>query len=183
MLPFSCYWSRARRPVSALVPLAAALLFLGISMALHALVPPRGGPVYSVGALWARVHRDPDRWVGRTVRLYAVAERCASPISDSVTACIDPRPALFDAASQPRLALLLLPEGAAAPLRAWLRRLPLVGSLVPAPPAPRWDAPAVYRIQLRARPCSPAPPVPQPQCYEALLLDAGSSPLTRVRER
>jgi hypothetical protein len=130
-----------------------ALLCLGIYLVLPAFVLPHAGPVYSVGALRARVQDDPDRWVGRTVRVYAVAERCAAPITDSVTSCRDPRPALFDAASQPWPTLLLLPDGAAPTLREWLRRLPLVNSLVPALPTPRWGVATAYTLQVRLEPC------------------------------
>jgi hypothetical protein len=169
MLPLSRYSSRTRRPVSALVPLAVALLCLGICVALPAIVLPHAGPVYSVSALWARVQDDPDRWIGRTVRVYAVAERCAAPIIDSITSCRDPRPALFDAASQPWPALLLLPDGAAPTLREWLHRLPLVSSLVPALPTPRWGVVTAYTLQVRLEPCLFSGSSPC-QGYAALLL-------------
>jgi hypothetical protein len=129
------------------------LLCLGIYVALPVVALPQAGPVYSVGALWARLQRDPDRWVGHSVRVYAVAERCAAPITDSVTSCRDPRPALVDAASRSWPALLLLPDSAAPTLREWLRRLPLVGSLVPAPPTPRWGVATAYTLQVRLEPC------------------------------
>lgn len=169
MLSHVRYSSSARRPVLVLAPLTVALLCLGICVAHQAIVAPRAGPVYSVGGLWARVLRDPDRWVGRTVRVRAVAERCAAPIADSVTSCRDARPALFDAGSQPRIAVILLPDGAAPTMREWLRRLPLVGPLIPAPVAPRWGVVTDYTLQVRGVPCV-SPAGPPCQDYAALLL-------------
>jgi hypothetical protein len=52
---------------------------------------------------------------------------------------------------------------------AALRRLPVVGALVPPPQARVWGSPAVYRVQLEAVRGSAG------DTYEALLLDA--SPL------
>jgi hypothetical protein len=54
------------------------------------------------------------------------------------------------------------------PLPAFLRRLPVLGTLVPAPQVPRWGAVATYRVQFRVR----AAACPSPPCYEALVLDA-----------
>jgi hypothetical protein len=54
------------------------------------------------------------------------------------------------------------------PLLAIVRRVPLLGSLAPAPQAVHWDVAATYRAQLRATNealCG------TPPCYEALLLD------------
>jgi hypothetical protein len=56
-----------------------------------------------------------------------------------------------------------------SPLLAALRRLTVVGQLVPAPPPMRWDTLTIYRVQLRSiagEQCGAA------ICYEALLVDA-----------
>jgi hypothetical protein len=54
------------------------------------------------------------------------------------------------------------------PFWAFLRRLPLVGSLAPRPRAFRWDAAVVYRVrpQVQTRTYCGAS-----ACYEAVLLD------------
>jgi hypothetical protein len=65
--------------------------------------------------------------------------------------------------------LLPVTGWASDPLLAALRRLPLLGALLPRPQVVRWGALATYRVQLlpvAAGACSVAP------CYRALLLDA-----------
>jgi hypothetical protein len=80
--------------------------------------------------------------------------------------CGTPRFSLRDpdpAAALDRLDLTWRPGD---PLLTVLRRVPLVGGILPAPHVIRWDVVAVYRVYLRVeRPCGGA-------CYEAVLLDA-----------
>jgi hypothetical protein len=64
---------------------------------------------------------------------------------------------------------LLLRWGAPDPRRAFLRRLPLVGLLVPPQQQAAPGVPATYRIQLRA---ATADSCAAPPCYQAVLLDA-----------
>jgi hypothetical protein len=146
---------------------AGLCLLLGLALAVCGLRDR--GPIYSVAAIQARLARHPDAWVGRTllVRGVAVAPPCAQQ-SVTVVLCGPLRFALRD------------PDPAAAPLGmalAWagsdslltsLRRVPFVGSIVPAPQAIRWDVVAVYRVRFRAlagRSCGVG-------CYAAVVLDA-----------
>jgi hypothetical protein len=56
------------------------------------------------------------------------------------------------------------------PMMAFLRQVPVLQTVVPAPQAIRWGAVAVYRIRLQVeRPCGAA-------CYAAVLLDAARVP-------
>jgi hypothetical protein len=62
---------------------------------------------------------------------------------------------------------LPLALGPANPIRAFLRRLPVVGRVAPRAQTLHWDTLAIYRVQFRAlhgNACA--------ACYEAVLLDA-----------
>lgn len=156
-------------PGAALVPLAAILFCFGLYAATHAMTPRPAGPALSVSALWARLQRDPDRWVGRTLRVRAIALPCAAWIGSFPGHCVDHRWALFS--TGPRLAdtLLVLPDDAASRPPAWLRRLPIAHFLIPAAPSLQWGAVADYTLQVRRVPCAFAG---GPPCsyYAALLL-------------
>jgi hypothetical protein len=58
----------------------------------------------------------------------------------------------------------------APPLVWFLRRLPLIGSVAPAPQQPRWDSLGTYQIQLHAVICDLK--AQRPCYYYARLLDA-----------
>lgn len=169
MLPLSPHPSRTHLAAAALVPLATALLCFGAYVATGPGDPQPAGPVYSLSALWTGLQRDPGRWLGRMIRARAVAEPCASWITSSPAHCANPRGALFDAGPQANGALLLLPDRTAPTARAWLRRLPIVGSSLPTPPELRWGVPADYTLRVRLVSCPAAGISP---CFEdaALLL-------------
>ncbi len=122
------------------------------------------GPVYTVADLRQRVVQAPRAWMGRTVRVRALVLLYRTR-SDPFTwrthlLLIDPGAAGWVG----RMPLVL---GAADPVLAMLRRLPLVGPIVPHGQQARWTTAMSYRIELQARP-SPSCPA----CYEAVLLDA-----------
>jgi hypothetical protein len=55
------------------------------------------------------------------------------------------------------------------PLLAVVRRVPLMGGLLPAPQELDWGEVATYQVELRATPDGPCG---DGACYEALVLDA-----------
>jgi hypothetical protein len=124
------------------------------------------GPTYGVGDLQRQVAGDPGRWIGRTV---LVRGRVAMDRTWSAPDSIGTRFELLDPGTPGGTPSLLLDWGGADQLLVSLRRLPLIGRLVPQPQVLRWDARATYRVRLRA---SPARECGTPPCYEALLLDA-----------
>jgi hypothetical protein len=131
-------------------------------------VAPANGPEYTVAALRAHVMQDPEGWLDHQVRVRARADACmASP-------CLNWQPTLSDPDSPDFAQPLPLTPVPSEPLLSMWRRLPVIGSLMPAPQALRWDRLAVYRIVLHAAPCGPAM---RPPCYGALLLDAVPSTL------
>jgi hypothetical protein len=67
--------------------------------------------------------------------------------------------------SPAELALAVQPVSS---LLALARGFPLVGGLLPAPPAPLWGRPATYRVRFLP---VPAPACTVDPCYEALLLE------------
>ena len=155
--------------LAALTPLAAALLCLGVHAAARASAPPPTGPVYSVAALWARLRRDPAHWVGRTVRVRAIALPCAVWIGGMPGHCIDHRWALFDGGPRLAATLLVLPDDAASRAPAWLRRLPIAHFLIPSSPTLQWGVPADYTLQVRLMAC-PSFPLSSCSYYAASLL-------------
>ena len=131
---------------------------------------PAPAPVYAVGAVRAGLSRAPGAWVGRTLRVRAVADNpCLTWMGGANPACISWQPALLDA-SAPNAAKAL-PLGAAPqlPLLAALRRLPLTRWLVGTPQQLRWGVPATYRVRLET---APATVCGRARCYQAVLLDA-----------
>jgi hypothetical protein len=149
--------------------LAVALLGVG-SLLLIAATSPPSGPVYSVSAVRAGLVRSPGLWVGRAVRVHAVAgNRCVSWMGGANPTCISWWPALLDPSASTAQTTLPLRGVPRHPLLAALGRLPLVSRLVPAPQTIRWGALATYRVRLRAASTSACDQSP---CYAALLLDA-----------
>jgi hypothetical protein len=127
------------------------------------------GPVYSVAQVQARLERQPDRWLGLPVRLRAVAEPCPMWGSASMGMhCLSSQPVLVDQANSLADSLPLTWRQQSS-LLAFLRGIPLVGELLPAPRMANWAAPATYRVQFRAAPATSCGYSP---CYRALLLDA-----------
>jgi hypothetical protein len=137
----------------------------------------RGGAasarVYSVAEVRMHLTSQPAAWAGRTIQVRARAQGCAVwALTAGTSACLAQQLVLVDVGGEDAAEPLPLVQEPAAPVRAFLRRLPVVGPLVAAPQVLRWGADAVYRVQLRRAPdesCYHAPP-----CYEALLLDAAS---------
>ena len=159
------------------IRLLVAALLGGGALLLIAARPPSPPPVYSVAAVRAGLIRSPGGWVGRTIRVRAVAGNpCVSWQGGAGTACISWRPALLDSyqPADPGFApsaasALLLRSELQPPLLAALRRLPIARWLVGSPQQIRWGTLTTYRVLLQAAPttvCSRA------HCHEALLLDA-----------
>jgi hypothetical protein len=155
------------RPLVALLALALATGGAGlIGTRPRALVP-----VYSLAEVRAHLARDPGAWVGRIVEVRgrAVGAHCLWPAA-APDACPDPQPSsLVDPSGA-----LPLTAGAAAPLLAAVRRVPLLWRVLPAPQVVDWAAPATYRVQLLA---APAADCGHPPCFRALLLDAAPDAL------
>jgi hypothetical protein len=116
--------------------------------------------VYMVAQVQTHLARDAQWWVGRTILVQGMV--AGEP-------AYHPIPSLVDTDAAATVAPLPLVWTGLDPLRAYLRRLPVLGRLVPRAQAVRWGEGAVYRIQLRAAPANSCPDRP---CYEALLLDA-----------
>jgi hypothetical protein len=126
--------------------------------------------VYSVADVRSHLAEDPRRWLGRTllVRGEAIAAACVESAATAIL-CAPPRVFLTDPG--PSLAVRpLLPLVSASP-DPWLtsvRRLPLLGSVLPPSQVVHWGQVAVYRVQVRSR----ADTSSGPASYEAVLLDA-----------
>ena len=123
-------------------------------------------PVYTVAQVQTGLLWQPHAWLRRTVWVYAVAthatERfCPYPIAT----CKGALPVLAD---RPGAAARGLPLvwGGTDPIRAQLRRLPLIAAFVP-PQAPHWGRPAAYRVTLRL-----AAGAACHTCFAAVLVDA-----------
>lgn len=148
--------------------LCAALLGLALrSLAAE----PAPGPLYSLAALDAGLVRAPHSWLERTVRVRALlGGKCVATSGLYTQVCSSWEMALTDPQGRQDVAPLPLAWGSPAPLRAVLRRLPLLARLVPRPQIVHSSAVATYRVQLQTSPCSALDD--GPVCYGALLLDA-----------
>jgi hypothetical protein len=159
--------------------LCVAVLVLCLTTAVQQLVThavSMAGAREHVYALEADLAHDPAVWLSHPVRTRALlGAQCTVLVGLYAPTCAGWRSALtdprastnsgLDSAAQP----LPLVWGTQPALPAFLRRLPLVGQLVPRPQIVRSSVPAVYQIQLRPTACVLSA---IPLCYEALLLDA-----------
>lgn len=158
----------------------ATVLLLGVTVVLWGTVGRAGpslaslhdalglseGPIYSVEYMRDELVAQPRAWLGRTVRLYAVAthlrvQYCPFPVD----VCVGEMPVFAAPGTAPTPSLPLV-WGLSDPTRARLRQVRLLASIVP-PQAPHWGRPATYRVVLRR--------LPGPRCrrcYAAVLLDA-----------
>jgi hypothetical protein len=166
---------RAWGPIGPLVAAACVVAVMALVIAQYLPAPGTGSdssPVYSMAQIQAHLTQQPERWLGRTVRLWALAQPCPTWGSPhSALQCAGWRPVLVDpddTALDPPLPLV---TGSRTPLLGLLRRLPLVGGLLPVQRLV-WERPQAYRVRLlRAR--TPRSCLAS-SCYQALLLDAAS---------
>jgi hypothetical protein len=128
-----------------------------------------GGMVYTVAQVQAHLVGDAPAWVGRAVRVHALAEPCPAWGSPHAPLhCREPEPVLVDPAGADLADPLPLVVGPGSPLLAALRRLPLAGGWVPTLPAPPWEVLRTYRVRLQAATGSSCDAT---ACFAALLLD------------
>jgi hypothetical protein len=126
-------------------------------------------PVYRVDAVVSLLARNPGAWVGKTVWVRGVALACLPSGGPArVLHCQgrpqeirDPGPGASDS--------LPLAWGTQPPWLAFLRGVPVLGTLLPAAQAPHWGADATYHVQFRTVPADSCTALP---CFQAQLLDA-----------
>ena len=151
------------RLLTALVALSVVVLAAGLMRAtVHTRTPE---PVYSFATVRAQLARDPAAWMGRSILVQAMAVAYHQRF-DRGTALTEID--LTDAGAQWSKQYLPVLRGTPDPVVALLRRLPLLGHVLPAPQPLRWGVPAIYRLHFREVPCSAGAPQ---LCYIALLLD------------
>lgn len=126
-------------------PLVGMVGVLGLVRSAHAVAAY--GPVYTVTALRAHLAQDPHGWVGRPLWVQSLVISSVRLHGPDVGSIVVEQPQLLDPAAPD--ATLPLVEARAAPLWAWLRHLPLLGGLLPAPQCVYWQTLARYRIMLR----------------------------------
>jgi hypothetical protein len=156
------------------VALLAVLGLAGLAPAvagLSAQLDP--GPVYTVAQVQAQLARRPGAWAGRTVRVSGRAVACAIRFERGYLRCVGEEPRLIDPDAGPASEPLPLVWGARDRLLTMVRRVPLLGGLLPAPQAVTWGAVATYRVGLQVIPGEPCAAA----CYEAVLLDAAPGSL------
>lgn len=156
--------SPARRRVPWSLALLGALLALSFAAASAAAIGAGHGNharVYSLAVVQAGLARSPEAWVGRTIMVRGMVVT-GSPADY-------PSPSLMDADAAAAVDPLPLARAGPDPLRAFLRRLPWLGSLASGAQAIRWDEVAIYRVQLRVQVRAHCDGI---RCYEAVLLDA-----------
>jgi hypothetical protein len=162
-----------------LVVLALASLLVGATIALSVLRQP--SRVYSVAAARAALLHRPERWIGRTLYVRGRLDGCPR----APAPCPIWQPRLFDPSVATGRGALPVERRPSASWLLALRRIPVLGALVPAPRALRWGAVGTYAVRVRAQPIAPCPwyscggdpdlaafSCDAATCYEALLLDA-----------
>jgi len=155
--------------------LAALTLAVAIIMVMgHQ--PTSAGAVYTVARVRAGLARTPQAWIGRTILVRGLVIRCRL-----VEGCVAlppgiPRVGLVDGIpiiEMPRAAVLsqALPlQVGEDPLRSFLRLIPLLRGVVPAPRQPSPAQPTTYRVRLIVEtPCAVANS--HTSCVVASLID------------
>jgi len=155
--------------------LAIGLCWLIASLVSTTAPPAASRPLYTLATVRRHLHAGPAGWIGRSVEVRAVATLCATWLSGEGSPCLDQQPRLIDPSDQGSALSLSVADASAAPLLSALRRLPLVGPLMPSPQPPllRWGIPWVYTIRLQRTPCADDA---SQTCDQALLLDALPAP-------
>ena len=138
-------------------------------------------PVYTVTELRTSLAHDPRAWAGHVVLVRGTVTGCGFGLPCPLVMAVRcstrgpcppiglPGMMLVDQPTASRLRGFPVQLGAANPQLAFLRRLPLVGRVVPPPQVVHWGIPAVYRVQLQPTQGSVCGSSP---CYEAVLEDA-----------
>jgi hypothetical protein len=152
---------------SPLLPGGLLGLLLAGGLALAASYRPLDqGPVYTVAQVEAQLASHPRAWVGRALLVRGAVVPCLAVPSVGERPCA----ALAPGSVRPPREPLTLVQGDPPPVAlAWLRRVPVLGTLLPAPQVLTWGVVATYRVRLQATPesiCGSG------VCFEALLLDA-----------
>jgi hypothetical protein len=152
------------------VALAGLVLAGGLALVVSTVSPGVGAfaPVYTVSELRAGLTDNPRAWLGHTMLVRGVALGPACPPNAS---CVFAWPALVDVDATGPGSSVPLSMGPANSLLALLRRLPLVGRLVPGPQLLRWGRPAVYRVQVGHAAGTSPNGTRGTRHYEAVLLD------------
>ena len=152
------------------VSIAAALLVsggmcLGLpfgAVSLDLAVPAGGAPVSTVGQVEAGLSRNPEAWKDRTflLRGTAIVADCPHVVAMCGPLLVggDRPPSMWDRLP---LAAQVGPSGL-----AFLRRIPVLSSILPGAVVIRWGVPATYRVHLRAAPCAPVGTA----CYTVVLV-------------
>jgi hypothetical protein len=184
-LPSTCYPRPLSFVVDSMKRTILALLGLAGAAGLMLVVMHQVGaasPVYTVTELRTSLTQDPRAWVGHVVLVRGTVTGCGfglpCPLVMAAVRCATRGPCppiglpgmmLVDQPTISRLGGLPVQLGAENPQLAVLRRLPLLGRVVPPPQVVHWGIPAVYRVQLQPTQrsvCGSAP------CYAAVLEDA-----------
>jgi len=146
------------------------MTLLGLICCLLCVRAVAGAPdrVYTVSQVLTGLQRDPRAWVGRTA-LVRGAALLLLPGCGATAWC----PAgLYEPHTRRPGPILLLEPGPANPLWGRLRRVPILGDVVPRPQHMHDQTSAVYRLRFQAvshRSCDAHP------CVNALLVDAAPS--------
>jgi hypothetical protein len=122
------------------------------------------GSVYTVAQLTDDLAAHPESWVGRVVRVRAVAIIVAQPVGNEPLALWPIVSRLNNPTGGGSSLLLVL--GSEDRVLGALRRLPVLGGLVPPPQVRVWERPSLYRIRLEVVPDLGN------ESYAAVLLDA-----------
>lgn len=159
-----------------------ALVVLIVGGALLLAVVGRPGAararVYTVAQVWAGLSRHPRQWLDTTILVRGLIVGClpgagcaAMPPGIPNSGLVDGIP-IFEMPRTTVLSRSLPLQVADDPLRALLRRIPLLNRVMAMPRLQLPAQPATYRVRLIvARPC--AVENMGPPCIEALLVDPG----------
>ncbi|HWE60118.1 MAG TPA: hypothetical protein VHB98_00250 [Chloroflexota bacterium] len=129
-------------------------------------------PVYSVGRIRAVLTQDPKAWIGRTVLVRGILQG-PFVFCGATRPCPPAVLGLIDGENESVAPDQLLPVAAGSPVPLWavLRRVPLAGTLLPAPQQMRFGLMTTYQLRLRAAPalCGGNTGL---LCYEGVVVDA-----------
>jgi hypothetical protein len=130
------------------------------AMVLDSSLGPKSSRIYTVSAVVAGLYRNPQAWLGRTIRLRGIVRSCGAEWS-----CHGSTPYLADSSVEETdraHQLQVVPAPPDRNLTFW-RRFPGFGALLPQPQQLNGAIPTVYRVLLTADMCG--------VCFEGIVQD------------
>lgn len=160
------------------LPIVLMALILGSGLVVAAArIGEAAPPVYTVAQIRANLLRQGAIWANRTVRVRGTLQgpfifcAAARPCPVAPLGLVDDANGIIGSNQY-----LPVEQGRADSVWAFVRRVPLLGALMPAPQRAHFGLTATYLLQLHPQPASFCRRYAFVLCYKGVILDATAAP-------